>query len=294
MIDEIFEKFDGAFAENTMRAYRSDFEMYLKWCFAKNVMPIPATAYDLARYVDELSQTCKSATIRRKINSLGTIFRLSKNPDPSKDPEVVLAMKRMHRKIGRHQKQARPLLRHNLEHLLSNCSDDLRGLRNRVLLQLGHETMRRGSELCALKFDDLEIKHEFTPVLHLRTSKTDQEATGLAMPISRKLSDLIHAWKIAIGAQGGYILRAIDKHGNVSPKLSTGALSLILNSITCDGHCGTEPKFSSLSFRLGGAITLFTEGLTFEEIMLLGGWRSDASLMRYLKQLDCYQLYSKR
>ena len=24
-INEIFEKFDGAFAENTMRAYRSDF-----------------------------------------------------------------------------------------------------------------------------------------------------------------------------------------------------------------------------------------------------------------------------
>ena len=28
MIDEIFERFDGAFAENTIRAYRSDFEQY--------------------------------------------------------------------------------------------------------------------------------------------------------------------------------------------------------------------------------------------------------------------------
>jgi len=42
MIDEIFEKFDGAFAENTMRAYRSDFEQYSKWCANKSIAPIPA------------------------------------------------------------------------------------------------------------------------------------------------------------------------------------------------------------------------------------------------------------
>ena len=44
MIDEIFEKFDGAFAENTIRAYRSDFEQYSKWCATKSIPPIPATA----------------------------------------------------------------------------------------------------------------------------------------------------------------------------------------------------------------------------------------------------------
>ena len=39
MIDEIFEKFDGAFAENTIRAYRSDFEQYSKWCETKISIP---------------------------------------------------------------------------------------------------------------------------------------------------------------------------------------------------------------------------------------------------------------
>ena len=114
MIDEIFEKFDGAFAENTIRAHRSDFEQYSKWCETKNVSPIPATADNLAMYVDDLSHTCKSATIRRRVNSLGTIFRLSGNPDPSKDPGVVLALKRMHRSIGRRQKQAAPLTHSHL------------------------------------------------------------------------------------------------------------------------------------------------------------------------------------
>ena len=157
MIDEIFEKFDGAFAENTIRAYRSDFEQYSKWCETKNISPIPATADNLAMYVDDLSYTCKSATIRRRVNSLGTIFKLSRNPDLSKDPEVILALKRMHRRIGRHQKQAPPLTRDHLKLLLANCTSDLRGLRNKVLLQLGYETMRRRSELCAFEFEDLAL-----------------------------------------------------------------------------------------------------------------------------------------
>ena len=83
-IDEIFEKFDGAFAENTIRAYRSDFEQYSKWCANKSIPPIPATADNLAMYVDDLSQTCKSATIRRRVNSLGTIFKLSKSQTQQK------------------------------------------------------------------------------------------------------------------------------------------------------------------------------------------------------------------
>ena len=70
-----------------------------------------ATADLIAQYVDFMASKNKSATIRRRFNSLGTIFRLSKNPDPTKEPEVVLALKRMHRKIGRHQEQATPLTR---------------------------------------------------------------------------------------------------------------------------------------------------------------------------------------
>ena len=57
MIDEIFESFDGAFAKNTIRAYRSDFEQYSKWCALKNFPPIPATGDNLAIYVDDLSAT---------------------------------------------------------------------------------------------------------------------------------------------------------------------------------------------------------------------------------------------
>jgi site-specific recombinase XerD len=86
-----------AFAKNTIRAYRSDFIQYQNWCLQNNQEPIPATAETMAMYVDYLSENNKSATIRRRINSLGTVLKLSKNHDPTKQPEVILALKRMHR-----------------------------------------------------------------------------------------------------------------------------------------------------------------------------------------------------
>ena len=87
MIDDILAKFDGAFAENTIRAYRSDFIQYQIWCSQNKLGPIPASAETMALYVDYLSNINKSATIRRRINSLGTIFTLSKNHDPPKIPK---------------------------------------------------------------------------------------------------------------------------------------------------------------------------------------------------------------
>ena len=84
MIEELFSRFDGAFSENTLRAYRSDFQQYESWCATRHQPSIPATADLIADYVDFMATENKSATIRRRINSLGTIFKLSKKSRPNK------------------------------------------------------------------------------------------------------------------------------------------------------------------------------------------------------------------
>ena len=211
MIDHIFAKFDGAFAKNTIRAYRSDFAQYRNWCLHNKLDPIPATAETMAMYVDYLSENNKSATIRRRINSLGTVLKLSKNFDPTKDPEVILALKRMHRKIGRAQEQATPLTKTLLEQLLKNCDSSTMGIRNKVLLRMGYETMRRRSEPCAFKFEDVDCAPNGKPIIKLNFSKTDQFGTGKVLPISEELLGLLNQWKGIAGNQG-YILRSINKH----------------------------------------------------------------------------------
>ena len=283
MIDDIFAKFDGAFAKNTIRAYRSDFKQFQNWCLQNNQEPIPATAETMANYVDYLSETNKSTTIRRRINSLGTVLKLSKNNDPTKDPEVILALKRMHRKIGRAQEQATPLTKSLLNQLLNNCDNSTMGIRNQVLLRLGYETMRRRSELCAFKFEDLDCGPNGKPIIRLNFSKTDQYGTGKVLPISEELLGLLNQWKGIAGKQG-YILRSINKHGHIGDSLNPASISTILK--TLQEGLKTESSHQPLSghsLRVGAALDLLEQGEPLEKIMLRGGWQSDSTAMKYLR-----------
>ncbi len=283
MIDDIFAKFDGAFAKNTIRAYRSDFKQFQNWCLQNNQEPIPATAETMANYVDYLSVNNKSATIRRRINSLGTVLKLSKNHDPSKDPEVILALKRMHRKIGRAQEQATPLTKSLLNQLLNNCDNSIMGIRNQMLLRLGYETMRRRSELCAFKFEDIDCAPNGKPIIRLNFSKTDQYGTGKVLPISEELLSLLNQWKGIAGKQG-YVLRSINKHGHIGDSLNPASISAILKKLQegLKSESNQQP-LSGHSFRVGAALDLLEQGEPLEKIMLRGGWQSDSTAMKYLR-----------
>jgi len=283
MIDEMFEKFVGAFAENTIRAYRSDFIQYEKWCLKKDHKAIPATAECIASYVDYLSHNAKSATIRRRINSLGTVLKLSKNHDPTKEPEVVLALKRMHRKIGRVQEQAAPLTKTLLNQLLDSCDNSTVGLRNKVLLRLGYETMRRRSELCAFRFEDISQAPNGKSIITLTFSKTDQYGAGKVIPISEELLSLLNQWKVIAGNEG-YIIRAINRHGHISDSLNPSSVSSILKKLQKSiKDVSSKQLLSGHSFRVGAALDLLEQGEPLEKIMLKGGWQTEATAMKYLR-----------
>ena len=237
----------------------------------------------MATYVDYLSQTSKSATIRRRINSLGTVLKLSKNYDPTKQPEVILALKRMHRKIGRAQEQATPLTKTLLKQLLNNCDNSIMGIRNQMLLRLGYETMRRRSELCAFKFEDLDYAPNGKPIIKLNFSKTDQHGTGKVLPISEELLTLIGKWE-GIVCNESYILRSINKHGHIGASLNPASISTILKTLQEGLKSGkNQQPLSGHSFRVGAALDLLEEGEPLEKIMLRGGWQSDSTAMKYLR-----------
>ena len=283
MIDDILAKFDGAFAENTIRAYKSDFIQYEAWCSQNNIDSIPATADAIAKYVDYLATVKKSATIRRRINSLGTVLKLSKHYNPTSQPEVILAIKRMHRKIGRAQQQATPLTKPLLNQLISNCDDSVSGLRNKVLLRLGYETMRRRSELCAFKFEDICKGANGKPAIRLNFSKTDQFGAGKILPISQELFDLIEKWRSMISDEG-YILRSISRHGHIGESLHPASISTILKALQKDLKIDfDEQPLSGHSFRVGAALDFLEQGEPLERIMLRGGWQTDSTAMSYLR-----------
>jgi integrase len=189
----------------------------------------------------------------------------------------------MHRKIGRAQQQATPLTKPLLNQLLSNCDTSVRGLRNQVLLRLGYETMRRRSELCAFKFEDISQAPNGKPAIKLNFSKTDQYGSGKLLPISQELSALIYKWGILVGSEG-YILKSINRHGHTGSSLNPASINTILKALQAGLDHGTKVKsLSGHSFRVGAALDLLEQGEPLERIMLRGGWQTDSTAINYLR-----------
>ena len=115
---------------------------------------------------------------------------------------MILALKRMHRRLGRAQEQAAPLAKALLGRLLNNCDDSIMGIRDQVLLRLGYETIRRRSELYAFKFEDVDHAPNGRPIIRLNFSKTDQCGTGKVLPIRGNLLSLIKKWKTLVSREG--------------------------------------------------------------------------------------------
>jgi site-specific recombinase XerD len=81
-------KIEGAYAPSTIRAYRSDFAEFIGFCEEDGSDALPAEPETLARFITKLSNSGRtSASIRRAVAGIGTIHRLNRFVDPSKDPD---------------------------------------------------------------------------------------------------------------------------------------------------------------------------------------------------------------
>ena len=106
---------------------------------------------------------------------------------------------------------------------------------------------------------------------------------GKVLPISDNLLTLVAKWKMLVSSEG-YILRSIDKHGNIGKSLNPASISTILKTLQ-DGvkTSSNEQPLSGHSFRVGAALDLLKEGEPLEKIMLRGGWQTESTAMKYLR-----------
>ena len=143
--------------------------------------------------------------------------------------------------------------------------------------------MRRRSELCAFKFEDVDHAPNGKPIIRLNFSKTDQYGTGKVLPISEELLNLLGEWNEIVGDEG-YILRSINKNGHIGYSLNPASISTILKTLQEGLKTeSSQQPLSGHSFRVGEALDLLEEGEPLEKIMLRGGWQSDSTAMKYLR-----------
>jgi len=152
-----------------------------------------------------------------------------------------------------------------------------------LLLQLGYGPMRRRSEICQFKFEDLHHHGNHRQALLLRHSKTDQYNQGKIIPISGELSEMISSWSLVIYQDSGYIFRSLKRNLSTKPFLTPVTINHILKSLQKQAGLNQIGKLSSHSFRIGAALDLLNKNIPLEKIMLRGSWKSEASAMKYLQ-----------
>ena len=234
-----------------------------------------------------VSQGIKTATIRRKASSISAIHRLSSLDDPTKHPEVKITVRKISRQLGTRFDQAFPVTRAILDKLLSVCGKDLRGLRDRALLLLAYDSMRRRSELISLRVEDIEWVSEDGASILLRRSKTDQHGSGKWIHISTETTKSVEDWLTAAQINAGFILRGVHPNGSVTTSLCDSRVSRIYKMLARRANLSEQvvQSISGHSMRVGGAQDLLTQGASLPQIMVKGGWIKPDTVMRYVERV---------
>ena len=144
------KKIDGAYAPSTIRAYKSNFENFIKYCDENNTTALPASSEIVASYIKKLSSHLKSSSIKIAVASIAALHNLNSLNDPTQHPDVKIEMRHMYRTLGRNAKQAYGIHKDLLNKMLVATDNSLQGIRDKAILQIAYDSLCRRSELVSL------------------------------------------------------------------------------------------------------------------------------------------------
>jgi site-specific recombinase XerD len=291
MLESTLQRLAGAYAPATLRAHRSQFGQFISWCEGQRRRALPAAPDTVCAYLEGLLQRGRRpAGVTHALDSIAALHRFNGLADPTKSPDVRLAVRRMHRRLGRHHRQALGLGWSWVARMLEATGDDLRGQRDRALLRVAYDTLARSSELTSLQVEDLTPAAgrtgQPTAGLTLRRSKTDQESEGCWLPLRGETLAALDQWLAATNLREGPLFRGIDPAGRPLPGLSTEAIALRYRRLARRAGLpeAAARRVSGHSLRVGAAQDLLLSGASLEELMRRGRWRKVSTVMRYVEQ----------
>lgn len=288
LLAKLIKHIEDAYAPNTIRAYRKDMEEFMAYCDTVGACALPALPEVVAEFLMTTSKLgIKTSTIRRKNSSISAVHRLSNLSDPTKHSEVKLALRKIHRALGRRFDQAYPVTRPVLEKLLAACGNDIRGKRNRALLLFAYDSMRRRSEIVSLRIEDIEWGSEGCISILLKKSKTDQVGSGQWIHLGIEASHAIKEWLDSAGLCDGFLFRAVLPSGEITDGLGDGQVGRILKSIGRKAKLNEDvvAGISGHSMRVGSAQDMLVQGASLPQIMVKGGWAKTDTVMRYVERV---------
>jgi site-specific recombinase XerD len=285
MIEQLLKKMEGAYAENTIRAYRIDFDVFSSWCKQEGLCPLPAKPDTISDFIGFDMQHSSSATIRRRMASIRKIHKLARMPDPTKDEDVFLSLRRMHRQKGRWQRQAFAMTIEIRDKLIAITDNSIKGYRDRALLHFAYDSMRRRSELCSCEWSEITINPDGTGSWFMQFSKSDQEGYGKNIPLNADTIDALKEWKTHANLSQGKVLRGFVRQEIIGSSLDSSHIAKIFKKLAKKADLSEQIRrdISGHSARVGHAHDLLKEGKSLPQIMVAGGWKSTDVVMRYIE-----------
>lgn len=281
----------SAKAPATVKAYRSDWRDFERWCHQHLRTALPATPGTVSLYIADRASTLSSATINRRLISITKAHQaegFTDSPATTRHQVVGETLKGIRRIIGTAQKGKDPLLTADIQKIVSECPESPLGLRDRALALVGFAGAFRRSELSSIQFRDLKFGAKGV-IIELPTSKTDQERAGRKVglpwgshPETCPVRALNNWLKIAHINQGP-VFRAVDRSGRVSDSaLYKDSIGTILKRAAARAGLKTK-ALAGHSLRAGHVTQAAMNGVSEFVIMKQTGHRSVTSLRRYIR-----------
>lgn len=174
---------DSSMAENTKRAYKSDWDDFSAWCDARAIPCLPASPQTVAAYLTELAETRKVSTLERRMVSISVAHKTADLDSPVRSGLVDRVMKGIRRSKGTQQKQAKAMPLEVLKAVLKKIPNDFNGKRDRALLLIGYLGGLRRSEIASICYKDIVVDEENGIIVNIPRSKGDQEGKGRSVAL---------------------------------------------------------------------------------------------------------------
>lgn len=283
---EVSDYLRASLADSTRRAYRSDLNHFLTWGGS-----IPCSPEIVAQYLAAHAEQLATATLARRLVSIGKASASQNLPSPTKSDLVKAIMKGIRRTFGSAQRQVAPAIKEDVLAMVNSLTG-IKGVRDRAMLLIGFAGAFRRSELVSLTVEDVEHVKQGLVIL-LRRSKTDQAGEGrkIAIPYARGTVCPVHAlqdWLDLSGITTGIIFRGITRHGKIAEKgLSPQSVALVVKERAAAAGLDAA-KYSGHSLRAGLVTSAVQAGVSSWKIRQQTGHKSEAMLLRYIRDASIF------
>ena len=286
-------------ANNTLRAYKSDFNDFSLFCAKNGFNSIPSDPKIVSLYLTYLSsKDAKMSTLKRRLVSIGVIHKLKGHYLDTKHPSIIENILGIKRRKGSIQIAKKPLLINNLKELINVIDEqkreEIKKLRDRSIILIGFSGGFRRNEIVSLDYEDLDFVTEGLKI-NLRRSKTDQFGEGFkkALPYFDNPQYCpvvsLRKWLGVSKIASGPVFRRFSKGSKLSNnRLTDQTVALLIKEYL--QLAGIDSKnYSGHSLRSGFATSAAESGVEERNIMAMTGHKSTEMVRRYIKEVNLFK-----